>query len=77
MSYMNHRTFETNLGIQELDFNELAYVMGGTGDSTPAPSTAPTCTTTGSTTTCTCPAGTRLAAGSDGNVVKMSCVTTS
>ena len=77
MSYMDtHAAFAPAGGIQELSFDELAYVMGGTGNSTPASSTAPTCTTTGSTTTCTCPAGTKLAAGSDGKIVKMSCVKT-
>ena len=72
MSYMDHTAFADVGGILEMSFDEVEQVDGGTGEATP-----PNCTTSGSTTTCTCPAGTRLAAGSDKNIMLMSCVTVS
>jgi hypothetical protein len=48
---------------------EISTIFGGTGETTP-----PTCTTSGNTTSCTCPSGYRLSAGSDGTKMVMDCV---
>jgi len=52
--------------MRELDSDELDMISGGAV-------VAPTCTTSGSTTTCSCPSGSTPMSGQQGNTVLISC----